>query len=258
MNPVAVYRRTIHASVERIWENVLDWEHLPWLHRTSFLDVELIERHRDGFRVWLTQAPHDKPRRSLVETELHRAELHYWTRTLEGSGAGSQIRTSLAPRHATATDITVEFFVPDLPPERHDRAAALYTALYAQLWDEDEEMMQRRQAFLDRRVEGGAERIRLGDVATLRARLPMVLGEGVRKVRLLEIGGDIVVHSTTCPHLGGPLEEAPACEGVVECPWHGYRFDARSGESADGRRLRLAPAPRLEIDADGAASLVFA
>ena len=33
---VAVYRRRIGASLERVWENVRDWEHLPWLHRQSF------------------------------------------------------------------------------------------------------------------------------------------------------------------------------------------------------------------------------
>jgi len=33
---VTTYQRTIHASLERIWENVCDWEHLPWLYRSSF------------------------------------------------------------------------------------------------------------------------------------------------------------------------------------------------------------------------------
>ncbi|TMP97098.1 MAG: hypothetical protein E6L09_13880 [Verrucomicrobia bacterium] len=31
----------MRASLERIWENVRDWEHLPWLHRRSFLDIQL-------------------------------------------------------------------------------------------------------------------------------------------------------------------------------------------------------------------------
>jgi hypothetical protein len=28
----ATYKREVHAGIERIWENVLDWEHLPALH----------------------------------------------------------------------------------------------------------------------------------------------------------------------------------------------------------------------------------
>ena len=43
LNVVATYRRTIHASLERIWENVLDWEHLPWLHRSAFAAAELVQ-----------------------------------------------------------------------------------------------------------------------------------------------------------------------------------------------------------------------
>ena len=33
LTSVATYRRRIGASLERVWENVHDWEHLPWLHR---------------------------------------------------------------------------------------------------------------------------------------------------------------------------------------------------------------------------------
>jgi nitrite reductase/ring-hydroxylating ferredoxin subunit len=53
-----------------------------------------------------------------------------------------------------------------------------------------------------------------------------------------------------CTHLLGPLGEAPVEDGCVTCPWHGYRFDVRTGRSADGRRLRLSPAPRVEVDAE--------
>jgi nitrite reductase/ring-hydroxylating ferredoxin subunit len=37
-------------------------------------------------------------------------------------------------------------------------------------------------------------------------------------------------------------------DGCVRCPWHGYRFDLRTGLSADGRGLRLAPAPEVRVD----------
>lgn len=33
MTLLSTCQRTIHASLERVWENILDWEHLPlaWL-----------------------------------------------------------------------------------------------------------------------------------------------------------------------------------------------------------------------------------
>ena len=51
-----------------------------------------------------------------------------------------------------------------------------------------------------------------------------------------------------CPHLGLPLDAEPDATGIVTCPWHGYRFDVRTGASADDRGLRLAPAPSVAIE----------
>lgn len=258
MDPVAVYRRTIAAAPERIWENVLDWEHLPWLHAASFVGVELVARDREGWRAWVLSPPRAEPRRSLVDVRLHRPEAYYWTRTVEGFGAGSGIRTTLAPATPRTTGITVEFFVPDLAPEAAPLVGRAYGQLYAQLWDEDEAMMVRRQALLDATAAPPARaRVELGPVAALRARLPLVLGEGAQAVRLIDVDGEIVAHAAVCPHLGGPLDCGAVSGGVVTCPWHGYRFDVRSGASSDGRGFRLPPAPRLEVDAAGATALVW-
>jgi nitrite reductase/ring-hydroxylating ferredoxin subunit len=44
-------------------------------------------------------------------------------------------------------------------------------------------------------------------------------------------------------------------DGCLRCPWHGYRFDVRTGENLAGKRLRLPPAPRVEIDGDSRVTL---
>ena len=31
----ATYHREVIASLEHVWENVFDWEHLPWLHSSD-------------------------------------------------------------------------------------------------------------------------------------------------------------------------------------------------------------------------------
>jgi len=46
----------------------------------------------------------------------------------------------------------------------------------------------------------------------------------------------------------GPLDRAEVTGGELECPWHGYRYDVRTGRSCDGRNLRLHPAPEVQID----------
>ncbi len=214
--PVAVYRRIVHASLERIWENVLDWEHLPWLHRDTFAHVRLLERRPDGMRVEssLRANPHA---RFHIDVAIDRAAREYHSRTVEGAGAGTDIVTRLVPTAEHVTDIEVTFLVPDVPDDRRERVGDRFVALYTTLWDEDECMMVRRQALLDGVLEPA--------------------------FRIVHVDGRPVWHSTVCPHLGGPLDESPVIDGCVTCPWHGYRFDVRTGCSVDGGRLRLPAAP---------------
>src|ERR1700730_19154851 len=48
------YTREVRAGIERIWENVLDWEHLPALHEVYFSRVALIDIGSWGWRIELT------------------------------------------------------------------------------------------------------------------------------------------------------------------------------------------------------------
>jgi nitrite reductase/ring-hydroxylating ferredoxin subunit len=250
----ARYERVIVASVARIWENVVDWEHLPWLHRTSFAAVRPLEERPDGWRAWVTTLPRED--RSLVEVVVDRPRLRYVTRTVEGAGEGTEIRTALEPAGERETRVHVEFRIPAVDAARAAKIGAAYVRLYERLWDEDEGMMVVRQRRLDRGGRRGANRaaIALGPVDDLRRRLPLVARLGDDEVRLVEVDGDIFAHGTVCPHLGGPLEAAPVVDGCVTCPWHGYRYDVRSGRCADHDELTL-PIAGVTVDANGNTTL---
>src|SRR6266851_3666846 len=90
---VATYRRTIHASLDRIWENVRDWEHLPWLHRSSFTSIRLLDQTPTSWRADVSMPPVDAPREAVIEMRLDQPNLRYWSRTLEGQGVGGEILT---------------------------------------------------------------------------------------------------------------------------------------------------------------------
>jgi nitrite reductase/ring-hydroxylating ferredoxin subunit len=252
LTSVAVYRRTIHASLERVWENVLDWEHLPWLHHGSFASIECLASGDRGWRARI--APRTGGGEIVVELVTEPQALRYVARTVAGAGTGGEIWTRLDPVAPDATDIEVEFLAPDVDPAHANALGQAYVRLYTMLWDEDEAMMRQREAMLRARATPGdpAAVLELGALDALRGRLPLSVELGGRPFRLVEVDGDLVVHSTVCPHLLGPLDDAPVVDGSVMCPWHGYRFDLRSGQGCgDARRFRLAPAPRIEIDADG-------
>ena len=146
---VATYRRTIRASLGRIWENVRDWEHLPWLHRSSFSSIRLLDQTPDSWRARISMPPADAPREAVIEIQLDQPNLRYWSRTLEGQGAGSEILTCLQPIDARTTGIIVEFRVPGVNAKQAEAVGAAYLRLYTRLWNEDEKMMMHRQALLD-------------------------------------------------------------------------------------------------------------
>jgi hypothetical protein len=199
---VGVYERTVRASVERVWENVLDWEHLPWLHRTTFGDIRPLDVSRDGWRAEVSMRAGGAP--FVIDVRLERAARRYHSRTIDGPGTGTDIVTELAPAGAHATDIRVEFLLPDVSVPHRDAVGAGYVHVYTRLWDEDEAMMMRRQSLVDGRLADPQR-----DVA---------------------IDGVACRFSTICPHQGGPLDQAKVdATGVVTCPWHGRRFDVRTG-----------------------------
>ncbi len=248
---VATYRREIHASVERIWENVLDWEHLPWLHAESFSRIACVQAGPSGWRARVGLAPASANQEILLELVLERRELRYVARTLEGPGSGTEIWTRLAPTSPGRTDIEVEFRVPGVLPAQREALGRVFVTLYTRLWDQDQSMMTRRETELGVRAHGeraAPASMPLGSLAALRSRLPFRVEIGGREFRVVEVAGELFAHATRCPHRLGPLAEATVEDGRVRCPWHGYRFDVRTGRSCDGRALELAPAPRVKID----------
>jgi len=259
----AVYERKVAASLERIWENVLDWEHLPWLHRDAFVGIRNVDAGSEGWRACVLLPQPQGARPAWIEVCLDRARRRYVTRTLAGLGKGTEIWTSLDPLADRVTRVRVEFHLPESSrgQRQNSAAGAIYTKLYTRLWNEDEGMMIRRQAVLDARGAPGSQDRKpfpLGSVSSLRAGLPRLIDACGARFRIVEIDGALHAHTTMCPHLGGPLEDAaPDPQGCIVCPWHGYRFDLRTGRSAEGRRLALSTPPLVVEDANGEAALVW-
>jgi len=254
------YRRDLPVSVERLYENTIDWEHLPYLHRSSFSRIECAEAGEWGFRARVWTQPYDERRSFLLETRLDR-ELRRWiTSTLEGPGAGTEIWTHAFALEERQTLVVVDFFVPGLDPGRRAEEGRYYSNLYGRLYDEDVWMMTERQAQLDTdrlRLADDAAPMMLGSLAEVRARLPFTIESGGRKFRIVESGGELIAYSTLCPHLLGPLEESEVRGGMVECPWHGYRYDVRTRRCVSGANCSLAPAPQVRICADSLVMLEF-
>jgi len=51
-----------------------------------------------------------------------------------------------------------------------------------------------------------------------------------KRIALFRLGDDVCAIDDACPHANGPLSEGGLEGDVVECPWHGSRFNVRTGE----------------------------
>lgn len=240
-----VYRRRVGASLRRIWENVHDWEHLAHLHEGSFTRCDLLARGAWGWRARLAMANGGE---QVVEVRTDQAVGRYVSTTLEGIGASTEIRVALSPLEAQLTDVVVEFHVPEVRPERLEAIGRAYVAVYARLWTEDEAMMRERERMLSAPAREPAEAVDLGPETQVRAALPLPFAFGGRPSRLVELDGELLAHSTVCPHWLGPLGDAPVVDGAVRCPWHGYLFDVVTGRCTTKPGLALERAPRIVIE----------
>ena len=51
-----------------------------------------------------------------------------------------------------------------------------------------------------------------------------------KPIALFNVDGKFFAVDNTCTHKGGPLAEGIISGHEVTCPWHGARFDVRTGE----------------------------
>jgi nitrite reductase/ring-hydroxylating ferredoxin subunit len=186
----------------------------------------------------------------VIEVRTDHAAGRYVSTTIEGTGAGTEIRVALSAVEPHVTDVAVEFHVPEARPERLGTIGQAYADAYARLWDEDEAMMRERERMLARSPPASdpAKPVDLGAEAEVRAALPRRFDFGGRPFRLVELDGELVAHSTVCPHWLGPLDNATVAGGAVRCPWHGYLFDVATGRCATKPGLALDPAPGIVVE----------
>jgi len=60
------------------------------------------------------------------------------------------------------------------------------------------------------------------------------------EIAAMLVDGNVILRSSVCPHFGGDFEFR-ATEAILECKWHGWKFDARTGECRNhtiGTKLR--------------------
>ena len=250
LDHVGSYLRRLPVSLDRMYENTLDWQHLPYLHRSSFRSIELEAAGAWGWRASVASGDGQVAANSLIELQLDRYARRWITRNLDGPHVGAEIWTHVFVVSERVLDIVVDFFVPDVPPVAKDKVGHAYARFYERLFDEDVEMMTERQRQLDQRLDGVDESqvIEVDAAASLPQGVTLSGRQFVlNKLDNAESNGSNpwVIYPAQCPHQLGPLENAALIDGLVRCPWHGYEFDVRTGACVSGSHCQFGRMPKI-------------
>lgn len=66
----------------------------------------------------------------------------------------------------------------------------------------------------------------VGEIAPGKGKQVTVAG---KSLAIFNVAGSFFAIDAECTHRGAPLAEGECAGSVVECPWHGARFDLTSG-----------------------------
>jgi nitrite reductase (NADH) small subunit len=67
----------------------------------------------------------------------------------------------------------------------------------------------------------------------------LIVWAGHFKVALFRCDGVIYAIRNQCPHMGGDLGEGLLTGDVVKCPWHGWKFNVRTGKSPEAELVAV-------------------
>jgi nitrite reductase/ring-hydroxylating ferredoxin subunit len=70
------------------------------------------------------------------------------------------------------------------------------------------------------------------------------------KVCVANVEGKYYAIGNVCTHLGGPLAEGKLEGYEVQCPWHGSKFDIRSGKVTRPPAMRSEPTYEIKVEDD--------
>ena len=94
------------------------------------------------------------------------------------------------------------------------------------------------------------EFVRVGKVSDLGEGEMMVADVGDESILLSKLQGSIYAIGEVCPHANGPLGSGILDGEEIECPYHGSRFDLKTGACTQPPALEAVPHYAVRVEGD--------
>lgn len=72
---------------------------------------------------------------------------------------------------------------------------------------------------------------------------------GDKMICIANVDGTLSAMDNVCVHRGGPLGQGVVMGGKVICPWHGWEYDAQTGEASHDSAAKV-PVYPIKIEDD--------
>ena len=73
--------------------------------------------------------------------------------------------------------------------------------------------------------------VKVAPASEITPKTPKIIEVDGAQIAVFNVNGEFCAINNVCPHRGGPLGEGDLEGSLVTCPWHGWQFDVKTGQS---------------------------
>jgi nitrite reductase/ring-hydroxylating ferredoxin subunit len=94
----------------------------------------------------------------------------------------------------------------------------------------------------------GEDLIKIGETKDIQPSQMKAVDVNGERVCVANVEGKYYAIGNVCTHVGGPLAEGKLEGFEVECPWHGSKFDVRTGKVVRPPAMREEPTYEVKVE----------
>jgi Ferredoxin subunits of nitrite reductase and ring-hydroxylating dioxygenases len=96
--------------------------------------------------------------------------------------------------------------------------------------------------------------VKVGKVSDIKDKQMKSFQISGKTILISRFGGKFYATDEKCTHVGGPLSNGKLSDNIITCPWHGSKFDIKTGSVVEGPAKT--PLKTFEVKVEGEDLLV--